>query len=448
MNKNEILALKCENLGANMEGICRHDGMAVFVKGMLPGERGQVVITRVQKSFAFGRLLSLAEKSPFRKNPECPVYGRCGGCSCRHMRYETGLAAKRQQVTDCFLRIAGLTVQPDTVLGMENPNHYRNKTTLPVGGSVGDVKLGFYAPRSHEIIGMESCPVAMEQSNTAAQAVTAWMNAYAVPPYAEDTHTGLVRHLMTRVNRAGDVMAVLCVNGDSVPHADALLAGLSDALPGLRSVYLLENLKRTNVVLDGTYHLLYGEKTLTETLLGLRFTLSPSAFFQVNGRQTELLYETAMGFAALTGEEMVADIYCGVGTLSLLAAQRGKAVLGIEVVEAAVENARQNALDNGIKNTSFMAGPAEELLPAQVAAGFRPDVVIIDPPRKGADAKVLDAILSAQPKRLVYISCDVATQARDAKHLTDGGYRVTRITPVDMFAWTSDVESVALFERE
>ncbi len=442
MEKNQSLNLTCDNLAAEMEGICRHEGMAVFVKGMLPGETGRVVITKAQKNFAFGRLLSLETKSPYRQKPPCPFYQRCGGCSCQHLDYAQTLLYKQQQVKDCLKRIGGLDISVPPVMGMAEPFHYRNKSALPVGGQSGNAHIGFFAPRSHDIIPIERCLIAMEPSNQIQAALKKWMDEFKIPPYNEATHRGLIRHLVTRVNQKGEAMAVVVLNGDTIPHEKELVQALSMA----SSIYLSPNKARTNVILGDTVKLLHGDKALTDTLCGLIFKLSPQSFFQINPVQTELLYQTALDFCSLNGTETVADLYCGAGTISLMLARKAKKVLGIEAVSPAIENAKANTLHNGITNADFLLGTAETLLPKLVNEGYRPDVITLDPPRKGVEPQVIDAIAKAGPQKIVYVSCNPATQSRDAKLFHEAGYRITKCQPVDMFCWTSGVENVLLLE--
>lgn len=441
MKKNDILPMTCQSLGADMEGVCRAEGMAVFVKGMLPGETAPVRLTKVQPRYAFGRMEQPPETpSPVRKTPDCPVYPRCGGCTCRHMTYEATLEAKRQQVADCFQRIGHITVDVPPVIGMDTPGRYRNKTALPVGGTAQDPVLGFYAPRSHDIIPMTDCPNAMEPAHAIGQALLGWMRRYGIAPYDENTHQGLIRHLVIRVNKRGEAMATVVVNGGRVPHEQEL----ADALEGVGavSVYLNENRERTNVILGARFRLLRGVETLPDTLCGLEFQLSPGAFFQVNPGQTERLYQTALDFAQLTPGDRLCDVYCGAGTITLMMARHCREAVGIELIPQAIDNARENAQRNGIRNATFYAGAAEEVLPRLVAQGLRPDVMVVDPPRKGLEASVIEAMVKAGPRRIVYVSCNVATQARDAALLVQGGYQVERVQPVDMFGWTSGVENV------
>jgi len=442
MNKNQQLELECVALGAELEGVCRHEGMAVFVKGMLPGETGRVVITKAEKRYAFGRLMEVLTKSPQRLSPPCPAYPRCGGCAGLHMTYEATLKAKRQQVEDVMRRIGGVEVEVRPVKGMAHPWHYRNKTALPLCETETGVRTGFYAPRSHSLIPVENCLMAMEPLNAAAKALRRWMDMTHTPCYDENSHRGLVRHLVARQNRQGDVMAVVVVNGHALPGWEGLLTELQKDVPHLASLYISINKEKTNIILGRQCRLLWGAPTLTDTLCGLNFAVSPQSFFQVNPEQTEVLYRTALDFAGLKGDETVADVYCGAGTISLLLARHCRQVLGIEVVEPAVVNARENARANGVENARFITGAAEDVLPRLVKEGYRPQVMVVDPPRKGIELPALEAMAAARPDKIVYVSCNPATQARDVGLLTQRGYKVTACQPVDMFCWTAGVENV------
>ena len=444
MKKNDCLTLTADNLGADLEGICRHEGLPVFVPGLLPGEESTIRIVKTEKRYAFGRMETPpAVPSPDRRDPGCSAYPRCGGCSGRHMSYEATLAAKRRQVEDCFRRIGGIEADVPPVLGMKQPAGYRNKTSLPCAGTSDQPVLGFYAPRSHTVIPAVSCPNAMPPADAIAAAFLTWMRTFHVEPYREETRKGLVRHLVIRVNRVGESMVTVVANSSSLPHADAL----KEALIPLRTVslWLNENRSATNVILSDRFHHLYGRNTLTDTLCGLQFDLSPASFFQVNPVQTEKLYQTAADFAALTPENLLCDVYCGAGTITLTLARHCREAIGIEIIPAAVENAKQNAVRNGIRNASFHAGKAEELLPRMVADGLKPDVIVVDPPRKGLEPSVIKAIAEAGPDRLVYVSCNPATLARDAGLLRENEYHIKKVQPVDMFCWTSGIETVALF---
>ncbi len=446
MRKNDILTMTAENLGAEMEGVCRLDGMAVFVPGLLPGETAQVRLVKVEKRYAFGRLVAPpAVPSPDRREPGCEAWPRCGGCSCRHMSYEATLAAKRQQVQDCLERIGKISAEVPPVLGMANPSACRNKTALPVGGRPENPLLGFFAPRSHTIIPAVSCPNAMPPSGRIAEAFRRWMIRWGIPPYREESGTGTVRHLVIRVNRAGRAMVTVVIRTPTLPR----LAELWEALEplGAESLYLNIHPEKSNVIFSDRFQLVRGPATLADTLCDLRFKLSPGAFFQVNPSQTERLYETALAFADPGPGDTLCDVYCGAGTITLMMARRCGRAVGIEVVPEAVRNAEENARRNDIENASFRTGAAEELLPEMVRQGLRPDIIVVDPPRKGLDPAVIHAIATAGPTRLVYVSCNPATLARDAALLLEEGYAVRRVQPVDMFPYTSHVETVCLLSK-
>ena len=447
MVRNDLLTLCADTLGADLEGVCRHNGMAVFVPGLLPGEEALTRIVKVEKRFAFGKVESLSSApSPERRTPDCPVYPRCGGCSARHMSYAATLEAKRQHVQDCFARIAHIPLEVPPVLGMENPHACRNKTALPAGGTLEEPLLGFFAPRSHRLIPVLDCPNAMEPTARIAQAIQFWMKEARIAPYQEASHTGLLRHAVIRVNRLHEAMVTLVAASRQVPRLSDLIRLLSDLR--VTSLYLNINSRQTNVIFGDRFDLLYGKETLSDTLCGLRFELSPASFFQVNPFQTEVLYATALDFASLQPTDTLCDVYCGAGTISLMMARHCRRVTGIEIVPSAVANAKENARRNGISNASFHEGKAETLLPRMVQDGLRPHVMVVDPPRKGLEASVIQAMAQAVPDRIVYVSCNPATQARDAALLRDRGYHIQKIQPVDMFPYTSHVETVILMSRK
>ena len=446
MQKNEVLTLRAENLGADFEGVCRCHGMTVFVPGLLPGEEAPVRIEKVEKRYAFGRMAETpASPSPDRQIPDCPVYPQCGGCSARHLHYAATLEAKRQQVQDCFESIGHISLHVPPTLGMDHPLAYRNKTAMPVGGDTRTPLLGYYAPRSHRLIPTLVCPNAMPPAEAILSSIQSWMKSYRIQPYDENTRKGQLRHVVIRVNRKNEAMVTLVSRTRSLAHTDELFNALSPL--GTVSLYLNTNAQNTNVIFGEDFRLLHGQEFLEDTLCGLTFSLAPAAFFQVNPLQTEVLYGEALRFADLRPEDTLMDVYCGAGTISLMMARHCKQVTGIEIVPAAVLNARENALRNGIDNASFLAGKAEELLPRLVKEGHRPDVIVVDPPRKGLELTVIDAIAAALPDRLVYVSCNPATLARDAALLRDQGYGIRRIQPVDMFPFTSHVETVCLLSK-
>ena len=447
--KNQCYEMTCESFGQDAQGVCRQDGIAVFVPGLLPGERARVRIVKPEKRYAFGRIEELLEKSPNRAEPFCPIYKRCGGCVCQHMTYETSLAFKRRQVQDLLERVGGLSIEVPPVLGMAHPFGYRNKGAYPVAQVGGAPACGFFAPRSHDLVPLpqNGCAIQGEDSAKATQAVLAWMRQNNVPAYDELTGRGLVRHIMTRSTTHGELMVVLVVTRADIPKAGQLIELLKAAVSGLCSICLSINSRRTNVILGTDIRVLWGKDTMEDTLCGLRFSVSPLSFFQVNPAQTEKLYGLALEYAGLTGSETVVDAYCGAGTISLLLAQKAKKVIGIEIVPEAIQNANENAVRNHIENAEFRVGATEDLLPRLIADGLRPDVIVLDPPRKGCDPAVLDAIIAAAPKRVVYVSCGAPTLARDAKLLAEGGYTAEKVQCVDMFCWTGAVETVMVLSK-
>jgi 23S rRNA (uracil1939-C5)-methyltransferase len=445
IEKNDIVTLDVERYGAGSEGVCLLDGMAVFVPRALPGETISAQIVKVDKQYAFARLLQVLKKSPLRIEPLCPYFTRCGGCACQHMAYDETLRFKRDKVSGCMTHIGGLDIPVPPVIPMENPWHYRNKTALPVGGNSILPEIGFYAPRSHRLVPIDQCLIAKPESDMIAEAVKNWMRKYQIRPYDEITHTGLVRHVMTRVSRDGKAMAVIVANSHGIPREEELVCELRAALPGLYSVYLSENTAPGNVILGSGYRILWGADRLPDSLSGLSFLLSPLSFFQVNPVQTEILYAIALKFASLQKSETAVDLYCGAGAISMLLARNAAKVIGVDIIPDAIRDATENTARNGTANVDFICGAAEVVLPRLISDGCQPDVIVLDPPRKGADAVVLAAVAAARPSRIVYISCDPATQARDAKTLCGMGYRVAGCQSVDMFCWTDSVENILLF---
>lgn len=443
LKKNDEITVEIERFGGEM-GIAHLDGMTLFVQNALPGERVLARAQKVEKSCAFLKTLSVITPSPDRQQPPCPYYEKCGGCVCQHMTYPLSLEMKRERVRDALTRIGGLSATVPPLLGMDDPWRYRNKTALPVGGAKGSPEIGFYAPRSHRIVPVDGCLIAKEESDQVLRAVRLWMTKFAVEPYDESSRKGLIRHVMSRVSREGKVMVVIVAARDALPHEQELKALLRTAVPGLVSLYLNINRRGDNVILGQENRLLWGQERLEDTLCGLRYALSPLSFFQVNPIQTEKLYQTALDFAGLRGHETVADLYCGAGTISLLLARKAKRVIGIEIVPQAIQDAEENARRNDVHNAEFHAAAAEELLPKLVEKGLRPNVIVLDPPRKGCEERVLAAIAECAPEKVVYVSCDPATLARDAKYLCAHGYAAQKCQSVDMFCQTGHVETVCL----
>lgn len=449
LTKNQNVALSCERLGAELEGVCHHEGLAVFVPGALPGEAITAKVLQVRPNFAYAKLLRVTLPSPHRRTPFCPVYEQCGGCSGQHMSYQATLNAKRRQVLDCLVRIGKLPLEAKDVppvLGAENPTRFRNKTSLPVGGSVQNPLLGFYKRRSHDIVPIDDCPVTMGDVRSVIEVIRTWMTKCEIQPYDEATHRGLLRHVIVRTSRSGAVMVLLVATSTALPDEDVLIRLLQSRVTGFRALHISENRSHNNVILGKTSQKLFGEDCITETLLGLQFDIAPLSFFQVNPVQTERLYEQVLSFAALTPEDHVVDAYAGAGTIALCMAAHCKQVVGLEIVPQAVESAKRNAEKNHIQNAVFHAAAVEDRLVQMVREGFRPDVVVLDPPRKGVEPAVINAILQAKPKRVVYVSCHVPTQARDAALLAAGGYRFVGCQPVDLFCYAGGIENVLCME--
>lgn len=450
MRKNEVLTLECTALGAGFEGICRSEGQVVFVQGALPGETVRARIIKVTKKYAVGKLEQCLTFAKERVKPPCPYYPRCGGCTAQHISYAETLRLKRQQVVDCLERIGGFDAPEvmDTI-GMDDPWRYRNKGAFPVGGSTASPQLGIYAARSHTIVDAPAgCLLQSRQSDALVSAVRQWMREARIAPYQEEAHTGLVRHVVTREAKDGSAMLVPVINGKSLPQVDALIAAAGEAAPNLRSIVLSVNTARTNVILGDALRTLWGEDTLLDEIAGFQMRVSPRSFFQVNRAQAERLFETAVAFAGLTGGERVWDLYCGCGSITLPLARKAGHVTGVEIVEDAIADARVNAAFNQVDNVTFLAGATEAVIPNLVDKDGRPDVVVLDPPRKGCEASALEVVAAAKPERIVYVSCNPATLARDARLLADRGYALLRVQPVDMFGWTGHVECVVLMTRQ
>jgi 23S rRNA (uracil1939-C5)-methyltransferase len=446
LTKNKTLTCRVEAFGAGGEGICRPEGQVMFVPFALPGELVSVRVEKAMKTHAFGKLLNVLEPSPMRTDPPCPYYYRCGGCSSQHMRYEEQKRLKRQTVVDCMSRIGGLgSLQTAETSGMEEPWRYRNKTALPVAMVNGEAAAGYYAPRSHRLIPVASCLIADETSDIAAAAILRWMKEFSVIPYQEADNSGLIRHIITRKNDRSESMVTLAVNGPTIPHRDELISALRESLPRLASVCITTQESGGNMILGGSYRTLWGSPTLTDRISGLEFELSPLSFFQVNREICEKMYACALREVELVKYDCLIDLYSGIGTISLLAARSCGRVIGIELSPAAVADGKQNAKHNGIGNVEFMQGTAEDILPELVKSGIQADVVILDPPRKGAHQAVLKAIAQIKPRRIVYISCHPASQARDAAVLSGLGYQAVRAQPFDMFCQTAQVENILTF---
>lgn len=447
--KNQVFEIEITGQTQEGLGVGRKDDIAIFVQGAIAGEKVLAKVIKVLKNYAVARIEAFLEKSPDRAEPFCPVYKRCGGCSLQHMSYERTLQFKRQVVIDNLERIGGLAgIQVRPTIGMEVPERYRNKAQYPVGmGDKGPI-AGFFAPRSHEIIESEACGIQHPVSDLAKDTVLEFMRSNHVPAFNETTHSGLIRHVVVKVGFiTGEVMVIIVSANPGIPKKDRLVSLLRERIPGLRSVILNINDKPGNVILGSRNITLYGRDTIEDCLGDLTFEISPLSFYQTNPAQTLVLYEKAVEYTGLTGEETVFDLYCGIGTISLFAARKAKRVMGVESVPEAVEAARRNAERNSIGNAEFFCGNAEDVVPILYSQGIKADVVIVDPPRKGCDETLLKTLVDMSPDRIVYVSCNPSTLARDLKFLHGSGYEIKEVQPVDMFPWTSHVECVVLMSR-
>ena len=437
--KNEQHPLRIEGYGSAGEGGARLEGQAVFVKGALAGEICQVQLLKVGKSAAWGRVTQVLTPVPGRQSPDCPRYPRCGGCQLRHMTYAEELRFKRQKVQDALQRIGGWTGRVEKIHGAEAPDRYRNKIQFPVADGP---RVGFFRARSHEVIDAEDCLLQPLAATRLREAFKLWMERYQVPAYDERVHGGLIRHFYVRVNQRGQSLCAVIANGTDLPHQEELVQALRRAEPDLAGVVLSVNQEKTNVILGKTHRCLWGRDYLEDTLCGLTFRLSVPSFYQVNREQAEVLYGRALAFAGLTGRETVLDLYCGIGTITLVMARQAGRAIGAEVIPAAVEDAKANAARNGVTNAEFLCADAAQAAQTLADRGLRPDVICVDPPRKGLAPAVIDAIVQMAPQRLVYVSCDPATLARDVKRMEEQGYVLQRAEAVDLFPRTAHVETV------
>ena len=449
--KNDIVTLKIEDCGIDGEGIGKADGFTVFVKDAVIGDTVRAKIMKAKKNYGYGRLEEIITPSPDRVEPKCQFARQCGGCQLQALSYEKQLEFKTSKVRGHLERIGGFTDIPmEKILGMDQPFHYRNKAQFPVGKSKdGRIITGFYAGRTHSIIENRDCALGVTRNKEVLDRVIAHMEKFHIQPYDENTGKGLMRHVLIRYGFFTDEMMVcLIINGENLPGEEALVKSLRQ-IPEAVSVMVNVNKKRNNVILGEKVRLLWGQPYITDKIGEISYQISPLSFFQVNPYQTGRLYGKALEYAQLSGNETVWDLYCGIGTISLFLAQQAKMVRGVEIIPAAIENAKENARLNGFDNTEFFVGKAEEVLPEQFArTGERADVIVVDPPRKGCDETLLSTIIKMQPDRVVYVSCDSATLARDLKYLCERGYELKKVCPVDMFPNTVSVETVVLLSHK
>ena len=455
LKKNQEITLKIDDLGNNGEGIGHVDGYALFVKNALPGETIRARIMKCGKSYGYARVMEVLEDSGSgRVEPRCPAAERCGGCTIQHLTYERQLAYKEKKVRDCLVRIGGVDadeVEWLPIIGMEDPWQYRNKAQFPVRMQKDNEgrpypAAGFYAGRTHSIVPVSDCAIQHSCMKRILETVLTWMRDQNVPAYDESSHSGLVRHIyIRRAYHTGQIMVCLVINSRGISNLlqEMLLQKLT-GIPGMTGIFLNSNTDWTNVILGKEMKLLWGQAYIEDRIGDIRYHISPQSFYQVNPEQTEKLYQTALEFAGLSGEETVWDLYCGIGTISLFLAQRARKVYGVEIVPEAVQNARENARLNGIVNAEFFCGAAEEVVPKLAGQA---DVVVVDPPRKGCDGVLLDTIAGMGPERIVYVSCDPGTLARDVKKLGEMGYGVKKVRAVDMFGQGGNVETVCLLSK-
>jgi 23S rRNA (uracil1939-C5)-methyltransferase len=445
VKKNETVTLTFEDLTHEGNGIAKIDGYPLFVPNALPGEKALVKVVKVNKNFGYGKLLQIEKQSSERVEPPCNVYDKCGGCQLQHMSYDMQLEMKRNQVKNVMRKIAHLDdVSVLPTLGMRDPWRYRNKVQIPVGEKKGELITGFYQKRSHRIIeDMNTCVIQDEVNDRMVEAVRRIAERLGIQAYNEKQHSGVLRHIMVRTGReTNDTMIVVVTRTEKLPQQDKLIKELTETYPHVKSVVHNVNKERTNVILGKEIKVIWGDAYIYDTIGDIRFAISAKSFYQVNPQQTKVLYEKALEYANIGANDVVIDAYCGIGTISLFLARQAKKVYGIEVVPEAIHDAKINAKLNGITNVEFIVGEAEKVMPRWKAQGLQPDVIVVDPPRKGCEIDFLQAMIEMEPKRIVYVSCNPSTLARDLKILDEGGYETKEIQPVDMFPQTNHIECV------
>ncbi|MFS0752649.1 23S rRNA (uracil(1939)-C(5))-methyltransferase RlmD [Oceanobacillus sp. 1P07AA] len=444
VNKNEIYTLTFEDLTHEGNGVAKIEGYPLFVPDVLPDEEAKIKVVKVNKNFGFGKLLELTKTSPHRVEPTCHVH--CGGCQLQHMSYDLQLQMKQDQVHNVMKKVAHLDHVPvHPILGMKEPSYYRNKVQIPVGEKNGEVIVGFYQKRSHRILqNQDTCHIQDEAINEVLPFTRQLMNKYGIQAYDEKSHRGQLRHIMVRVgHHTKDIMIVFVTKTSKFPEKDRIIKELTEQFPQVKSIVQNVNDQRTNVVLGKKTKVLWGENYIYDKIGDLTFAISPKSFFQVNPVQTKVLYDKALEYANIDKDDVVIDAYCGIGSISLFLAQKAKKVYGIEVVPEAIEDAKMNAEINAMDNVEFSVGQAEKVMPKWKEQGLDPDVIVVDPPRKGCDVDFLEAMIAMKPKRIVYVSCNPSTLARDLRILEDGGFETKQVQPVDMFPSTNHVECVA-----
>ncbi len=449
--KNDLVTLEIEDCGIDGEGIGKADGFTVFVKDAVIGDTVTAKIIKAKKNYGYGRLMEVLKPSPYRVELKCEFARQCGGCQLQALSYDQQLVFKTNKVKGHLERIGGFTDIPmEPIIGMDELFHYRNKAQFPVGrNKEGKIVTGFYAGRTHNIIENRDCALGVAENKEVLDRVIAHMEKYGIEPYNEATGKGLVRHVLIRYGYfTKEVMVCLILNGNKLPKEEQLVKSLCE-IPGMTSITINVNKKHSNVILGEEIRLLWGQEYITDRIGDISYQISPLSFYQVNPMQTQKLYAKALEYADLHGEETVWDLYCGIGTISLFLAQKAKFVRGVEIVPAAIENAKENAKLNGLENTEFFVGKAEEVLPREYKKnGVYADVIVVDPPRKGCDETLLETMIEMNPERIVYVSCDSATLARDLKYLCERGYELRKVCPVDQFGMTVHVETVVLLSQQ
>ena len=449
--KNDLVTLEIEDCGIDGEGIGKADGFTVFVKDAVIGDTVTAKIIKAKKNYGYGRLMEVLKPSPYRVEPKCEFARQCGGCQLQALSYDQQLVFKTNKVKGHLERIGGFTDIPmEPIIGMDELFHYRNKAQFPVGrNKKGKIVTGFYAGRTHNIIENRDCALGVAENKEVLDRVIAHMEKYGIEPYNEATGKGLVRHVLIRYGYfTKEVMVCLILNGNKIPKEEQLVKSLCE-IPGMTSITINVNKKHSNVILGEEIRLLWGQEYITDRIGDISYQISPLSFYQVNPMQTQKLYAKALEYADLHGQETVWDLYCGIGTISLFLAQKAKFVRGVEIVPAAIENAKENAKLNGLENTEFFVGKAEEVLPREYKKnGVYADVIVVDPPRKGCDETLLETMVEMNPERIVYVSCDSATLARDLKYLCERGYELRKVCPVDQFGMTVHVETVVLLSHK
>lgn len=460
--KNDLTDVIITDMTNEGEGVGKADGFAFFVKDTLIGDEVRIRVTKVKRSYGYGRLEKVLKPSVNRIEPVCPVSRQCGGCQIQNMSYEAQLDFKENKVKNNLVRIGGFSKEyideiSEKIMGADNRFNYRNKAQFPVGiDKDGNTVVGFYAGRTHSIIPCTDCAIGVRENDSILKKMLDLMNRYGISAYDEKAGTGLLRHILLRKGfHTGQIMICFVINGDDLPHNEQIVSGLLELQDDLKreygssieSISYSINKADTNVIMGEDYRVIYGKDTIEDTLLGLEFAISPLSFYQINPEQVEKLYEKAIEYADIKENEEVWDICCGIGTITLAMARKAAKVHGIEIVPQAIDDARENAKRNGIKNAEFICAAAEDHLPAN-AEKIHADVIVMDPPRKGMDPRAIEAVLKAHPSKIVYVSCDSATLSRDLKILCDGGYELKKIQPVDMFPQTVHCEVIAALNLE